>query len=163
MRQLTLPLFVFALLAGAPLGNADDPIEPMAAPPSEGYASEGYSAASDPADLKINGFDQYRRQPDIGGPGSAGYGFKHFSLPFHNYTLWHRPRAATLTRWQRCAPDKFRPRGFGHLFARPCDSFRMEYSPHVMHERDSQYGPSYLVRGADERCPKCGVDCGLNH
>ncbi len=103
----------------------------------------------------FNGFSVYRAQPDLGAPGSAGHGFSHFMLPMDKYTNWYRPRAATLSQCQRCAPDSFRPRGLGHLFARPCDGFRMDYSPHVLSDGYTQYGPSYIARQPDPRCEDC--------
>ena len=50
----------------------------------------------------FNGYAQIRSTPDLGAPGSAGNGFHHFSMPFDKYTTWYRPRAATLTKYQRC-------------------------------------------------------------
>lgn len=105
--------------------------------------------------IPANGFDQYRQQPDLGAPSSPGFGFLHFPSSMAMFTQWHRPKAATLTKAQRCAPDQFRPRGFGHLFARPCDSFRMDYNPHVLSNSTSNYGPAYLLRAPDQRCEKC--------
>jgi|GEM_PF-1287089 len=102
--------------------------------------------------LEFNGFDQYRSIPDVGPPCSSSYGFQHFNWPLHHYTSWYRPRAATLTKCVRCEDDPFRPRGFGHLFARPCDGYRMDYSPFVLCDDDSRYGPSYLARQPDPRC-----------
>ena len=103
----------------------------------------------------FNGFISHRLQADLGAPGSAGNGFHHFSMPMDKYTNWYRPRAATLTQYQRCAPDSFRPRGLGHLFARPCDGYRMEYEPYVLSDGMSSYGPSYIARLPDPRCDHC--------
>ena len=110
----------------------------------------------------FNGFRQIRSVPDLGAPGSAGNGFNHFPLPFDKYTNWYRPRAASLTQYQRCAPDEFRPRGFGHLFARPCDGFRMEYEPYAISDGMSNYGPAYFSRLPNpqcEHCDDCDDDC----
>lgn len=104
-----------------------------------------------------NGYAEIRATPDLGAPGSAGSGFHHFSMPFDKYTQWYRPRAASLTAYQRCAPDSFRPRGLGHLFAQPCDGYRMEYEPYVLGDGPSKYGPSYIARMPDPRCNHC--DC----
>lgn len=106
----------------------------------------------EPSETQFNGFQVWRSSPDSGAPGSAGFGFQHFAFPMHHYTTWHRPRAATLTRCRRCEEEDNRPRGFGNLFAEPCDGFRMEYSPYVLCAEKSQYGPSYLARQPDERC-----------
>ncbi|MEP3479212.1 MAG: hypothetical protein ABJZ55_08200 [Fuerstiella sp.] len=105
--------------------------------------------------IQPNGFDQFRREPDLGSGHSPSYGYKHFPLPLNMFGSWYRPRASTLTVAQRCAPDDFRPRGFGHTFARPCDSFRMEYSPYTVKENRSEYGPAYLRRAPDPRCNDC--------
>ncbi|MFY9253015.1 MAG: hypothetical protein WAO83_06155 [Fuerstiella sp.] len=149
MRSLKpLAVFVVAILT---LQVRSTAVEPQVAP--ENLQQVSATATSQP--YSANGFDQYRRSADLGGPNSAGYGFKHFSLPFQNYTLWHRPKAATLTKYQRCAPDSFRPRGLGHLFAEPCDSFRMDYNPYSITEATSQYGPSYILRREDQRCDEC--------
>lgn len=107
-----------------------------------------------PAD-SFNGYGQIRATPDLGAPGSAGNGFHHFSMPFDRYTTWYRPRAASLTKYQRCSPDAFRPRGFGHLFARPCDGYRMEYEPYATGDAPSKYGPSYIAQMPDPRCNDC--------
>ncbi|MCP4788417.1 MAG: hypothetical protein GY903_03715 [Fuerstiella sp.] len=103
----------------------------------------------------VNGFDQYRQYPGPGTPGSAGYGFKHFPSPMPTYTTWYRPKTTTLTRCVRCAPDVFRPRGFGNLFTRPCDPFRMEYNAYTLKNEPSKYGPAYMVRQPDQRCEDC--------
>jgi hypothetical protein len=105
--------------------------------------------------LTFNGYSQYRQAPDLGAPSSTGHGFFHFSGPMHRFTTWYRPRAATLTRYQRCAPRPFRPRGLGTLFARPCDGYRIEYKPYQLTDSRSQYGPSYLARMPDPRCEDC--------
>lgn len=161
MRLLKpLAVFVLAILTTQVGVNAQQPNNTSIPPEVPGEYGVHVGDACAPgdgygSDPNYNGFDQYRRSPDLGGHNSAGFGFKHFALPFQNYTLWHRPKAATLTKYQRCYPEKFRPRGFGNLFARPCDSFRMDYSPHVLRDRDSEYGPSYLLRNPDHRCENC--------
>ncbi|MCA9060456.1 MAG: hypothetical protein KDA85_18225 [Planctomycetaceae bacterium] len=103
----------------------------------------------------FNGFSVFRAAPDLGAPGSAGSGHQHFTMPMHQYTGWYRPRAATLTSVQRCEPDSFRPRGLGHLFARPCDGYRMEYTPYALSDEPSIYGPAYIARQPDPRCEHC--------
>lgn len=182
-RALPLAVFVTAVLAGQLSAAADDPrVEPpvpeqsetssatVPEPPepmdtfpldSEPLESAPAPAASlspqmyAPSAPTFNGFSAYRVVPDPGPPGSPSYGFQHFLLPMDKYTNWYRPRAATLTQGPRCAPDPFRPRGLGHLFARPCDSFRMEYSPHTLSDGTSPYGPAYIGRQPDPRCPHC--------
>lgn len=155
MRLLTpLAVFVLAIFAGHSHAVAEDS-DNVSPEKTHTVAQEACNTC--PPGGAMNGFDQYRRMPDLGSPHSPGYGFKHFALPFQNYTKWHRPKAATLTKYQRCTPDEFRPRGYGRLFARPCDSFRMEYTPYILGSGSSPYGPSYLVRSPDLRCDKCDV------
>jgi hypothetical protein len=103
----------------------------------------------------FNGYAFLRQSPDLGAPGSAGNGFHHFPAPMDKFTSWYRPKAATLTQYQRCAPEPFRPRGFGNLFAVPCDGFRMDYEPYALSDGMSNYGPAYLARMPDPRCPDC--------
>lgn len=179
MRSLTPPaVFVVAILALVSRGSADEPRVPgdettantttavSATNPTRlasGHPDHIHPPHGMPPQFEshsvhpdqINGFDQYRQTADIGSPASPGYGFKHFPSPMHAFTRWHRPRAATLTAWQRCAPQQFRPRGYGDLFARPCDPFRMDYTPHTLHDGHSKYGPAYLLRAPDQRCEKC--------
>lgn len=151
MRLLTpLAVFVIAIITTQARTHADE----NSVPP-EKLKTVSASSTAVSQQCSENGFDQFRQQADIGAPGSPGYGFKHFPFKMHMFTSWHRPRAATLTKTQRCAPDSFKPRGYGHLFARPCDSFRMEYSPYVLDRPESQYGPSYIYRAHDERCEDC--------
>lgn len=110
-----------------------------------------------------NGFDIHRQSPDFGAPGSAAHGYNHFSGPLDRFTTWYRPRAATLTAWQRCAPDSFRPRGFGNLFNRPCDGYRMDYAPYTLRGSNSLYGPAYLLRMPDPRCQHCEHEDATGH
>jgi len=106
--------------------------------------------------IEFNGFDQYRQTPDSGPPFAGGYGFPHFHLPLHRYTNWYRPRAATLRKPQRGATDPWRPKGFGHLFARPAEGYRLEYAPYELCCDRSVYGPAYIVR---EPNPQCDEHC----
>jgi hypothetical protein len=129
-----------------------------------GSSVQPTAGATDSGDcFGFNGFGQFRHSPEYGMPGSAGSGYQHFTYPMHNYTTWYRPRAATLNQCVRCAPDSFRPRGFGHLFARPCDGYRMEYSPHVLTGDNSLYGPSYIARQPDPRCEHCDPQASGHH
>lgn len=125
----------------------------------EKFASKRTGEAAIPRGA-FNGFAHIRSTPDLGAPGSSGNGFNHFMLPMDRYTNWYRPKASTLTQAQRCAPDSFRPRGFGHLFANPCDGFRMEYEPYQLSDGMSTYGPAYIARMPDPRCPDC--DCNAD-
>ena len=149
MRSLTpLAVFVIAILTVHVSGEAADPV------------SGGSLARPLPPNYS-NGYDQYRQYPDLGVPSSPANGYKHFTGPFHAFTTWYRPRAATLTPAERCPPQPFRPRGYGNLFARQCDPYRMEYTPYTLHDGNSLYGPSYLLRQPDPRCVGCGTceDC----
>jgi len=103
-------------------------------------------------DFSFDGFKSWQAAPEYGLPGSAAPGAQHYTLPMHHYTNWYRPRAATLTAAQRCEAQPFRPRGFGNLFARPCDGYRMEYKPYTLSDDRSQYGPVYITRQPDPRC-----------
>ena len=112
----------------------------------------------------FNGYSVYRSTPNYGSPGSGGNGFHHYPAPMDRYTNWYRPKAATLTQGERCEPDAFRPRGFGNIFARPCDGFRMDYEPYAIGDTVSTYGPSYMLRAPDPRCKCCGNgDCDHGH
>lgn len=106
-------------------------------------------------DFSFDGFKPWQAVPEYGVPGSAAAGAEHFPLPMHHYTHWYRPRAATLTAARRCEAQPFRPRGFGNLFARPCDCFRMEYRPYSLSDDRSLYGPVYIARQPDPRCEHC--------
>ncbi|RLT19899.1 MAG: hypothetical protein DWI29_04675 [Planctomycetota bacterium] len=191
-RNIPVPVFVLALLIGQlsciaqPPVNDQPPVPgvyrgPAVSPqsPAQSLIPSKYSLrkfapirtgdAAMPQD-SFNGFAQNRSNPDLGAPGSAGNGFHHFSMPFDRYTSWYRPRAATLTKYQRCAPDPFRPRGFGHLFANPGDGYRMEYEPYTLADEPSKYGPAYFARMPDPRCNSCCLceddcecDCESDH
>lgn len=188
-RNIPVPVFVLALLIGqlsciAQQPTSDQPPVPgdyrgMSGPtqdtiptlvPSK-YSLRKFSPirtgdSEMPID-SFNGFAQIRATPDLGAPGSAGNGYHHFSMPFDRYTSWYRPRAATLTSNERCAPALFRPRGYGNLFNRPCDGYRMEYEPYTLGDGPSKYGPSYIAQLPDARCNGCclhrdGCDCDQN-
>lgn len=145
-------LFAFALTTTV-VCQGQDP-NGKVAPAGPGMVKVGIAPVA-PNTPQVNGFDQYRRSPDAGLPVSPGYGYKHFAGPQRNYTNWYRPRAATRSQCVRCEPAAWRPRGFGNLFNRPCDNYRMEYSPYVVKGHSSAYGPAYLRRAADQRCEDC--------
>lgn len=173
-RNIPVPVFVLALLIGQ--------LSCIAQPPVPQNYSDGVTPAqgSNPSlvpskyslrkfapvrtgdaimpEHSFNGFAQIRSNPDLGAPGSAGNGFNHFSTRFDKYTSWYRPRAATLTKSQRCAPAPFRPRGFGNMFARPCDGYRMEFEPYSLADAPSKYGPSYFAQMPDASCSCCCQD-----
>lgn len=155
MRSLRpLAVFVVAILSTVVSAAADDSAA------ANSVADSSLGVMPPVQSYGVNGYDSYRRTPDLGSPVSPGHGFKHFSSPLHAFTTWYRPRAATRTQGQRCAPDAFRPRGFGRLFARPCDPYRMEYTPFVLRDGQSAYGPAYLLRACDQRCEHCDrCDC----
>jgi len=111
----------------------------------------------------FSGFNPWRAVPQTGALGSAASGYQHFSLPMHRYTQWYRPRAATLTPCRRCEQNPFRPRGLGHLFARPCDGYRIEFTPHAMCDGRSRYGPAYIARQPDPRCDHCDHSAHRHH
>jgi hypothetical protein len=165
IRLVSFCVYVFAILTvhaatmaqDAAIAPAEDRLSPQ--PPQTTNSLAKYSAVrTGNATLPngaFNGFRQIRAVPNLGAPGSAGNGFNHFPLPLDKYTNWYRPRASSLTQYQRCAPDEFRPRGFGHLFARPCDGFRMEYEPYAISDGMSNYGPAYFSRLPNPQCESC--------
>jgi hypothetical protein len=149
MRSLTpVAVFVVAIFAFHSRSYAQsEPVAPADIATVSSTAVSQYHG--------VNGYDQFRQYPDPGSPGSPAYGFKHFPAPTPTYTTWHRPKSSTWTRCVRCATQAFRPRGFGDLFARPCDPFRMEYTPYSLPNKGSQYGPSYILNQPDQRCQDC--------
>jgi hypothetical protein len=154
MRLLTpLTVFVVAILVSEVRTSADETL-PVSPAPDKTDTVLATSVSSQ--QYSNNGFEQYRQEPNLGAESSPGFGFKHFPFSMHMFTTWHRPKASTLTKSQRCAPDSFRPRGLGHLFATPCDSFRMDYSPFVLADAQTNYGPSYLYRHQNLQCDDCG-------
>lgn len=164
----TVTVFVIAVITSHASLVADTHPGKEASPEPEATATQPaaqvrtVSSTSHPRHTELAspiGFDTYRRTPDLGAGHSPSYGFKHFAGSLNFFGRWHRPQASTLTKYQRCAPDPFRPRGFGHLFARPCDPYRMDYNPYVIREDRSEYGPAYLLRAPDPRCEKCCDDC----
>ena len=153
MRSLTpLTVFVVAILTSQIRTTAD---EASPVPPSQDKISTVSSKSVSAQQYANNGFDQFRQEPNLGAGSSPGFGFKHFPFSMHMFTTWHRPKASTLTKCQRCAPESFRPRGYGNLFARPCDSFRMDYSPYILSDAYTKYGPAYMYRHHDLRCDDC--------
>ena len=188
-HTIPVPVFVVALLVCQVSCNAQSPASqpPVFQPPvfqdgssvqASQYPSEGSRNSLIPSknslrkfspthtgealmpDGAFNGYSQFRPSPDLGAPGSAENGFHHFPLPFDKYNTWYRPRAATLTQYQRCEPAPFRPRGFGNLFARPCDGFRMEYEPYSLGDENSKYGPAYFGHMPNQQCNDHCTHCG---
>lgn len=166
-RTVSLLVYVLAVLAVQQSTRGGDGPKPVGDAPA-GYVPSPNSLAKfaptrtgaarvPPANF--NGFAGLRQPAETGMPGSGGFGHSHFSQPMDRYTTWYRPRAATLTRGERCASDTFRPRGLGHLFAEPQDSFRMDYEPYSLGESPSSYGPAYVNRLGDPRCPNCCEEC----
>lgn len=78
-----------------------------------------------------------------------------FSEPMHNYTGWFRPRAVGRTQAERCYGDTFRPRGFGHLFAKSSTGMRLDYRPYQLSNWHSVHGPAYYPIAEDPRCAHC--------
>lgn len=134
--------------SSVPGASGGSEISPACEPVYSGKPAFGYIP-------RFNGFSNIRSVADPGAPGSAGSGFPHFPFPSHRYSHWYRPKASTLTRCERCAPDSFRPRGLGHLFARPCDGYRMDYTPSELPDGSSLYGPAYSARQPDPKCKDC--------
>lgn len=79
-----------------------------------------------------------------------------YAEPMYNYTGWFRPRAVGVTQAERCyAPDTFRPRGLGRLYARRSTGVRMDYQPFSLASWNSVHGPAYYQLAEDPRCPHC--------
>lgn len=169
--HVRMAVFVTAVLVGHVTLNAQEtaprltpvpetPVNPsLEAEMPGGREYRGLNRLKRPNDpFFFNGYSLHRSTADLGAPGAPTHGFKNFILPMDKYTTWYRPRAATLTKRERCAPDPFRPRGYGNLFAEPCDSFRMEYAPYELQEGQTPYGPSYIVRQGNQKC-----DCLCKH
>jgi hypothetical protein len=71
---------------------------------------------------------------------------------------------ATRNRKQaRCAPEPFRPRGFGNLFADPQVPYRFDYTPYRVGVKQREYGPWYYPVPEDPHCycEHCG--CCARH
>jgi hypothetical protein len=95
---------------------------------------------------------EYGDRPHFGTPDAPSRGYAHYELPSERYGQWYRPRAFGLGKNERCAPDAFRPRGYGNLAARPCTAYRIDYHPFVLENPASDFGPSYYRRQPDQRC-----------
>jgi hypothetical protein len=165
-RAVSLLVYVLAVLAVQQTARGQEPEQPgvVLGDAPAGYVPSRNSlqkfAPKRTGESRIpsgtfNGFSGMRAVPNQGMPGTGGYGHSHFDQPMDRYTNWYRPRAATLGRSERCSPDTFRPRGFGNLFADPCDGFRMDYEPYSIGDGAALYGPSYVNRLGDARCPNC--------
>ena len=173
-RAMSLVVYMLAVLAvqhsarcGDEAARGGDSVKPLGDAPAGFVPSPNSLAKFAPKRLgdsrvppgNFNGYAGMRQSADTGMPGTGGFGHSHFAQPMDRYTTWYRPRAATLTRSERCAPDTYRPRGLGHLFADPVDSFRMDYEPYSISESPSAYGPAYVNRLGDPRCPNCCEEC----
>ncbi|MEY3459221.1 MAG: hypothetical protein RL215_2378 [Planctomycetota bacterium] len=165
-RAVSLLVYVLAVLAVQQSSRGQDseqPAMPQGDAPSgfvpsrnslQKFAPKRTGDSRVPAG-SFNGFSTMRAAPSPGLPGTGGFGHNHYPQPMDRYTNWYRPRAATLGQAERCAPDSFRPRGLGHLFADPCDGFRMDYEPYSLSDGTAMYGPAYINRLGDPRCPNC--------
>jgi len=166
-RAMSLLVYMLAVLAVQQSSRGGDELRPTGDAPAGFVPSPNSLAKFAPkrtGDSRVppgsfNGFAGLRQPPGTGLPGTGGFGHSHYSQPMDRYTSWYRPRAATLTREERCAKDSYRPRGLGHLFAEPMDSFRMDYEPYSLGELPSTYGPAYVNRLGDPRCPNCCEQC----
>lgn len=82
-------------------------------------------------------------------------GYPNYEYPMKRYDMWYLPRQFGITRRERCIHERFNPRGYGNLFAIPSTQYRMDYSPYVMHDHESVFGPSYYRRRIEPHCPCC--------
>lgn len=98
---------------------------------------------------------QWGKHPFPGQPCEGGYGHPHYPWPQRYYGSYYRPRAFGLRQQERCDPDLWRPRGYGHLFNEPSTCHRMEYIPYIVKAPYSEYGPTYWRRQRDPRCKIC--------
>ena len=101
---------------------------------------------------EANGMTTFRQHAHFGYPWSPTLGFRHYDWPSPYYGLWYRPRAAEVHASQRCAPDRFRPRGYGHLFYRRRCGHRLDYAQYRLTDPRSNYGPEYFGLQPDPRC-----------
>ncbi len=110
-------------------------------------------------DEGLPGPTEFMTDPDIRafGPNGEGEGpsAPFYDQPTYNYTGWYRPRASGRDQSARCYGDTFRPRGYGHLFARQWNGQRMDYKPYVLTNWRSPHGPAYYNLAEDPRCPHC--------
>ena len=96
---------------------------------------------------------QFGAHPHLGQPYDGGQGYKHYGLPNYRYDIWYRPRPFGVGIAERCAPSRFRPRGFGDLFTEPSNCSRMDYNRYALKNDATDYGPAYYGLGVDQRCP----------
>ncbi len=101
----------------------------------------------------------YGLRPHKGKPWYSSAGYPHYDAPAKWYDIWFRPRAFGLTKKQRCRPDRWDPRGFGHLFNRSDSCYRMDYNRYVVVPTYSEYGPSYYRQLPPEQCPWPVQEC----
>lgn len=110
-------------------------------------------------DEGLPGPREFMTSPEIRafGPNGEGEGpsAPFYDQPSYNYTGWYRPRASGRDQAARCYGDTFRPRGYGHMFARPWNGQRMDYKPYVLEDWRSPHGPAYYNYAEDQRCPQC--------
>jgi len=90
--------------------------------------------------------------PHYGTSEDGGVGYRHYDFPNYRYGIWYRPRGFGWGIAERCAPQPFRPRGYGNLFNEPSTRYRMDYNRYVLTNYRTDYGPSYYRRHIDQRC-----------
>ena len=84
------------------------------------------------------GFATQRAQSHfgLGGPTS---GAEHFDQRSYRYGTWYRPRAHEVQKYDRCVPTKWRPRGYGNLFAERETGYRMDYASYRLTDPRTVY------------------------
>lgn len=140
MKRLVCSLCCFVCAAGTAAG--------------EGIEPTPLDQAGLPSAPVMMSMPEFRNvfSPSLSGSGQIA---PHYTMPNHHYTGWYRPRAFGRPKHIRCEMDRFRPRGFGHLFNEPCTPNRIDYAPYKLASWDAQYGPAYYVRQGDQRCEHC--------
>lgn len=92
--------------------------------------------------------------PHYGLQDDPGQGHLHYDHRSRHYGHWYQPKQFGLTIVERCSAPLFRPRGYGNLFNRPSNCYRMDYHRYVLKDHRSDYGPSYYHNLPDPRCTK---------
>lgn len=92
--------------------------------------------------------------PHYGSQNDPGQGYQHYDLRSRHYGHWYQPKQFGLTLIERCSAPLFRPRGYGNLFNRPSNCYRMDYNRYLLENHRSDYGPSYYHNLPDPRCTK---------
>ncbi len=80
----------------------------------------------------------------------------HFFLPTRSYSAFESQTSYGTHPNERCRPDVFSPRGIGVARRSSCE--RLDYTPYVLSNTESNHGPSYYTR--HHLAPCCQPHCG---